>query len=193
MIIEIDTMVLMEEKLTPTQLFILQLLAETQTTPLQQWYDARADNATVNQEIKQLIELEFLASLNDGESFDFSKLVALPKAITLSGMDRDWFQELVDKYPVKANRSDGTKDYLRTDLTRCRRIYLKMTNGNLSKHEKIMKCLEYELHVRSKEGNMAYMKRLPKWLASEEWKSFEERMADNEFQSEETNYGTELV
>ena len=122
MIIEIDTVVLTEEKLTPTQFFILQLLVETQTTALQTWYDARTDNAAINQEIRTLIELEFLASLNDGDTIDFTKLIMLPKGIKLCGMDRDWFQELVDKYPVKADRSDGTKDYLRTDLTRCRRI-----------------------------------------------------------------------
>ena len=194
MIIEIDTLVLEREKLTPTQFYVLQLLSETQTTSLQSWYDTLGFPTVVDQELKNLIDLEFLMSYNTSVNIDFTKLKILPKGIALLGMDRDWFQELVDRYPVKTIRSDGTKDYLRTDLTRCHRLYQKLTNGNLGKHEKIIDCLDYELRIRERENSLGYMKRLPKWLISEEWKAFEERMRDEESKDVEDHiYGTDLI
>jgi hypothetical protein len=192
MIIEIDTRVLVNEKLTPTQFFMLQLLMEGQYTALEEWYTA-INNSSIIRELQQLIESEFLANLNISEDVDFKKFILLTKGIKLLGMDRDWFQELVDAYPIKTIRSDGIKDYLRTDLERCRKIYQKVTNGNLSKHENVLRCLEYELQTRKREDSMSYMKRLPKWLASEEWKSFEERILDESTTDIEHDYGTELV
>jgi len=195
MIIEIDTQVLANEKLTPTQFFILRLLIEENYIILKEWYES-IDNLNIGQELRQLIELEFLASLNEGETIDFSKFVVLTKGYKLLGMDRDWFQELIDIYPVKVIRSDGVKDYLRTDLERCRKIYKRLTGGNISKHERIMNALRFETEARKRDGSMAYMKRLPKWLASEEWRVFHERMLDEQSHGEteeDMGYGNELI
>jgi len=193
MIIEIDTESVVEERLTPNQIFILQLLSLGQHKFLGTWYESLESNDFINEELRKLIELEFILSLNTSDkTIDFTKLFLLPRGIKFLGTDRDWFQELVNIYPIKTIRSDGTKDYLRMDLERCRKIYNKKVNGVLSKHEKIMHCLKYELQVRHKEGSMTYMKRLPKWLASEEWKVFEERMLD-EGVEEDNTYGTELL
>ena len=192
MIIEIDTQMLADEKLTPTQYFILQLISLGQHKYLKNWYESLGDNH-VTSELRNLIEMEFLASLNTSEEIDFTKLFLLPRSIKLLGTDRDWFQELVNIYPVKAIRSDGVRDYLRTDLERCRKIYNKKVNGNLNKHEHIMSLLKYEIQIKTNEGSMCYMKRLPKWLASEEWKVSEERI-DNEGEIDEGGtYGTDLI
>src|SRR4030042_238479 len=47
-----------------------------------------------------------------------------------------------------------------------------------------------------KEGKLCYMKRLPKWLGSEEWKVYEQRLKDESLKSslntEELGYGNKL-
>lgn len=192
MIVDIDINTLIREKLTPNQLFILQLLMEGQYSMLKEWYTS-LDDSSVIRDLHKLIELEFIINTDVSDDVNFSRFAVLAKGIKLLGMDRDWFQELVDNYPVKTIRSDGTKDYLRTDLERCRKIYQRVTNGNLSKHEEILDCLTYELSIRESEGSMPYMKRLPKWLASEEWKAYKERMNDEENGEIDNVYGTELL
>ena len=192
MIVDIDINTLIREKLTPNQLFILQLLMEGQYSMLKEWYTS-LDDSSVIRDLHKLIELEFIINTDVSDDVNFSRFAVLAKGIKLLGMDRDWFQELVDNYPVKTIRSDGTKDYLRTDLERCRKIYQRVTNGNLSKHEEILDCLTYELRLRESEGSMPYMKRLPKWLASEEWKAYKERMNDEENGEIDNVYGTELL
>jgi hypothetical protein len=195
MIIEIDTKTLVDEKLTPTQHFVLQLISLGQHKYLKSWYESLNDDHSIMSELRRLIDMEFILSLNTSdEVIDFTKLFLLPRSIKLLGADRDWFQELVNIYPVKAIRSDGIKDYLRTDQERCRNIYNRKINGNLKKHEHVLDLLKYELQVRTNEGSMSYMKRLPKWLASEEWKVFEERREnEGDTKDEGGTYGTDLV
>lgn len=107
------------------------------------------------------------------------------------------FDQLLEVYPIYIIRPDGTKDYLRTDVNRCRVVYTRITKGKEGLHSQIMDCLRYELAIRKKEGSMRYMKRLPKWLVSEEWKVYDQRMKDdketNIFDGEEdVSYGTSI-
>ncbi len=195
MYVEIDMTVMLNQKLTPTQYFTLFLLADGQFKLLQTWLESMDDREVLYQELRQLIERELLINESSGDTIDFKQLKVSPEFIeTLDKSPDTLFDKLIEKYPIKTIRSDGTKDYLRTDLTRCRRIYHRITNGNVSKHSHIMSCLDFELKIRHKEGSMEYMKRLPKWLASEEWLTYEQRMTDEPtINMEEQTYGTKLV
>ncbi|GAG01937.1 unnamed protein product, partial [marine sediment metagenome] len=80
-----------------------------------------------------------------------------------------------------------------TDLNRCRGIYYTKTLGSKLWHDHILKCLMFEIQEREKEGSMSYMKRLPNWLSSEEWKSYEERVEDSQsVTTEEKSYGHDV-
>ncbi|HPJ00551.1 MAG TPA: hypothetical protein PLN65_06925, partial [Enterococcus sp.] len=43
-----------------------------------------------------------------------------------------------------------------------------IVKNSFRKHERILKALKYEIEIRTLEGSLKYMKRLPKWLNSEE-------------------------
>lgn len=109
------------------------------------------------------------------------------------GEGEDYFDEILNEYPVKVVRPDGVKDYLRTDLKRCRRNYSKIATSR-KKHRRILNALKYEKKVREQEDSWKYMKRLPKWLSSEEWKVFEERLKDEQDDrgEDKLGYGQEL-
>jgi hypothetical protein len=97
----------------------------------------------------------------------------------------------MEEYPTKVTRPDGTTDYLRSDLKRCKKKYNNITNGKLKKHIEILNALKFEVETRTKEGNLKYMKRLPKWLMEEGWTLYQERMNDTTNQNK-SKYGTEL-
>lgn len=154
-------------------------------------------------EFNKLFELlesnEFNHGLNKAEEEGFVKVGQnLPEDLEIrnkflfmigkEGNDEENFDELVNEYPVKVIRPDGTKDYLRTDLSRCRKNYKKYVTSK-RKHDRIMKALRYEKKVREKEGSWKYMKKLPKWLVSEEWRVFEERMSDEKAEANDKNLG----
>jgi hypothetical protein len=106
----------------------------------------------------------------------------------------NFFEELYNAYPVKVIRDGGISDYLRTERYNSSKLYEMIVARNQSKHEHILKCLQYEVNHRESEGSMRYMKRMYKWLLSKEWKSFEERIGDtdNVLTGKEVKYGTEL-
>ena len=80
-----------------------------------------------------------------------------------------------------------------TEKTYCKNIYDARVARNKQKHDHIMRCLKKEIEIREKENSMAYMKRLSNWLASQEWKSFEDRLDESVLAKHEANkYGTDL-
>lgn len=141
----------------------------------------------------RLKELGFIIDENDKEGeYDLSKISVTP---SFRGLYRKEgaFEELLEVYPTFVIRPDGTKDNLKVDLPKCRKIYNSLVKNNKSLHEHIIKCLHNELSLRTVNGTMRYMKRLPKWLSAEEWKSYEESDVSSTSAKTETDiYGTKL-
>jgi len=104
---------------------------------------------------------------------------------------KDFFDEFFDIYPTSTIRPDGLKDYLRGDVSRCRKYYSKIVGKSRAKHERMIESLKFELATRKQSNGMQYMKRMPKWLLSEEWLLYEEFIKDKTVikQAEEV-YGT---
>lgn len=165
------------------------------------------DFKKLEQLIKEIGESSFKTILSDMESKSFihnmntdkdfshdniiirNKFIGLTKEYESEGL----FDEILKLYPVKVQRPDGHMDYLRVDLKRCRRLYDNtIVKKSFKKHEKILKALKFEIEIRKKEDSLKYMRRLPKWLAMEEWKIFEERMKDSEELQDNNTYGTEI-
>lgn len=178
MLIEIDTDTLVKNGITAHQFLIAQLLHERRFEFLTEYLESTYSFEKFEHDVSVLVGAEFL--IVPGLPYDFEKLVVRPEFISLISKG-DFFEELVALYPAKVYRVDNTYDLLRTDLGRCRQIYARITLGSKVKHDHVMKCLKYELEYRSNTDGLKYMRRLPKWLSSEGWKSYEERMEDNSF------------
>ncbi len=103
---------------------------------------------------------------------------------------RDFFKEFYDMYPASTIRSDGVKDYLRGNPSRCRVIYEKQVGKSTKKHKEMLKALRKDLNHKMSSGSMPYMKRMYKWLTSEEWLLYQ---GEEEVKlGQENAYGTEI-
>jgi len=103
-----------------------------------------------------------------------------------------FYDEFLEHFPVKVLRPDGTTDYLRSDLKRCKSIYNKMIKGDREIHNNILRYLDEEVKVRNQTNQMKFMKRLPKWLASEEWEVWRLKIEDTEEDDVSLGYGQNL-
>ena len=96
-------------------------------------------------------------------------------------------------YPISVTRPDGTKDYLRGDIARCRKIYNSHVGKSRSKHEYIIDALKFEITNRRINNKIGFMKRMSKWLVSQEWTLYDEFLKDKKVQKQvEEVYGTNV-
>ena len=102
----------------------------------------------------------------------------------------DIFEELLEAYPSSVIRTDGVIDYLRTDQKSCKLLYIKTTKNSRASHEHILKCLNFEVEKRNRDGSMKFMPRMSKWLTQEAWKSYEDEI--NKSVIPVNTYGTDL-
>lgn len=158
------------------------------------------DNQKINQDVLEIIsridktsiqnlverELITIEESEEGTSYDLTD-----KFYEITGRKKDMFTEFYDAYPVYITRTDGTKDYLRTNAKRCEKQYKKIVGKNRLRHEHIMECLKYDISEKMKTGKIGYMKRMWNWLTSCEWEVYEEQMKQQQLQTQST-YGTEV-
>lgn len=105
----------------------------------------------------------------------------------------DLFKEFVNEFPQRVTRTDGTVDFLRTDLTNAENLYLSYVGRSRDKHTHILKCLKAEIKQREGNGSMPYMKRIFTWLASKSWTSYEDIVDEVLTSNKDLGYGTTLV
>lgn len=189
--IEVDTELLLKYNITANQ-FILVYLISKESKILKDFINLVSKDELIK-DLKVLEERNFIHNLNTTNKSDVSNVVIRDEFLNLINVKIDLFQELLDIYPIKVRRPDGFYDYLKTDSSRSRKKYNQMLKGNKLQHNKIIDALKYELKVRQQQGSMMYMKRLPKWLSSEEWQVFEERMKDEKNEEKLiSTYGTDI-
>lgn len=104
----------------------------------------------------------------------------------------DFFEELLLEFPGMVLRPDGTKDYLKTDLNKCRKLYIQLVKKDDVLHKQIMECLRLEVIERNATNKMGYMKRLHRWLDSEEWKIWQQKLGDSAIETIDLGYGLKL-
>jgi hypothetical protein len=105
----------------------------------------------------------------------------------------DLFEELLIEFPGKVVRPDGTSDYLKTDLNKSRKLYTQLVKKDAVLHKQIMECLKLEIRERSRTNKLGYMKRLPKWLITEEWKIWQQFLGeDTDIATLDLGYGLKL-
>jgi len=196
MILELDLHLLYKSNLTPNQFIFCQLINEGHYLILQKLI--KETKFINNEGVIDLLSKEYIVSneyfnLNNFEStLRFLKSTEKFKKILPEKKD-DPFEDLLSIYPAKIIRPDGSTDYLRTALKKCKIKYNNIVKRNASKHKLILSALEYELNIRKKENKLSYMKRLPKWLDDEEWQVYAQRMEDDKNKTIDKSYGGDLL
>lgn len=145
-----------------------------------------------NDDINNLITRDILTKESAYDPNDFTKLI-ITETFKTKVKVKDFFTEFFDLYPASVTRTDGLKDYLRGDISRCRKYYDKVVSKSKSKHDHIMECLKFEIDNRKRANSLSYMKRMSKWLLSEEWLLYDEFMKDTSVQKQAGEiYGTNI-
>ena len=186
MLIEIDLEEAKRLKMTVSQFILISLLAGNQN--VKQFLNVIS---ITEKDIEHLIKLNILTS-ESSYTKDLTQL-KITDDFLLSFKTKDFFLEFFDIYPASITRPDGTRDYLRGDVSRCRKYYEKIVGQSMTKHIHIMECLKFEIDTRKRGNKLGYMKRMAKWLLSEEWLLYDEFMKDKKIQKQaDVIYGTEL-
>ena len=198
MLVEINLQTLIDNKLTVNQFVICELLRRESFDILRSYLHVCIGKENYDKDINYLTKIGFLEYAYAFDSYDFKNTKVSTKFIKLISSN-DLYLELENMYPTKVYRTNGTLDYLKTDKSRCRLMYGKITKNRRDIHEHIIKCLKYEIEDKNKNNSIKYMKKLYNWLASEEWKSYEDRIGNsinsvnlNEANYVNYNYGEQL-
>lgn len=142
-----------------------------------------------DEEILDLIDKELITSIERGNSITYKESEKLQSLLT---QKKDYFDVFYDMYPVYVVRPDGSKAYLRANVNKCRHFFNTTTGNSIQYKEHIIKCLEYEIDKKMKQGNISYMKTMWRWLIDHQWEAVEDEMNDVDTKSSNT-YGTELL
>lgn len=195
MIVDVNTDFLINNKITANQFLVLSLVLAEKQSILKDYYLTNEINVEqITQDIKTLHDKGFIEGYVAG-TYDFSHLKPTNYIKGLFIND-DIFKEFLFTFPLKVTRTDGTVDYLRTDQSKARMLYLAYTKGKKSIHDHILKCLKYEIKYREETNNMKFMKRMTSWLSAKEWESSEDQIDDLgqiTYKDNDLGYGTELI
>jgi hypothetical protein len=195
MVVDINTDFLIDNKITANQFLIMSLILADKQSILKDYYlTTGTDVKDITEDIKSLNGKGFIEGYVVG-TYDFTNLKATTFTKRLF-IDNDLFKEFLFTYPLKVTRTDGTVDYLRTDQSKAKMLYLGFTKNKKSIHDHILKCLKQEIIIRQNTGTMAFMKRITSWLTSQEWERFEDQIDDLgkvTYKDNDMGYGTELI
>ena len=189
MLIEVDLNKAKSLKITINQFLLIKLLLSG--SDVNSWLDVIPINET---DINELIEKDILT-----KESKYSKKLKDSLIINIKDEQEELlaslsdFDEFYAAYPVSVLRNDGIKDYLRGNVTNCRKLYNKLILNSNTRHSYILECLKFEIANRKTQNSMGYMKRMYKWLTSEEWSVYGEYMKDSKIKKVAANlYGSKV-
>jgi len=189
MIVTIDTEKMYKLGITPDEYAFLQLIQARAFASAKKLVE-HTPTLTYST-LEKLVDKRLIHhSYSDG-TLDVSKIV-VRNSFTGEVKKDDLFEELLLEYPGKVIRPDGTSDYLKTDLNKSRKLYIQLVKKDEVLHKQIMECLRLEVRERTRTNKLGYMKRLYKWLSTEEWKVWQQRLEEVSTDTFELGYGLKL-
>ena len=153
MIIEVDLNLLYQYELSANQYVLAYMLFKQDYHNFTRFL-AVLTKKVAKADLSMLESKRYISNLNEDGNLEPGTIVVRNKLTTMFKEEKDEFEELLELYPIKVLRPDGTKDYLRTDLKRCKKMYLQVLGASKTRHKTIMNALKFELKVREQEGNM---------------------------------------
>ena len=188
MIIEVNTKLLDENpELNSNQLLFLSIVLDKNQPKYQDVH--KVIDLVSDEEIQYLIDQHLIVSIERDNSVTYAPTDKLKQQ---TEPKRAYFDLFYDMYPVYVVRSDGTKSYLRANVNKCRHYFDTKCGRSSAMAEHIIKCLEYEIDKRMREGSISYMMTMWNWLTRSQWEAIEDEMADNN-KVAVNSYGTELI
>lgn len=79
------------------------------------------------------------------------------------------FEEFKTYYPSTVGKA---KRRLHTDLKRCRVLYKKIINNDVSKHKLMCLCARLYYEEKQRSGSETFMQNLPTWLHQENYEAY---------------------
>ena len=188
MIIEVNTKILDENpELNANQLLFLSIVLDKNQPKYQ---DVRKIVSLISDdEIQYLLDQHLVNSIGRGDSVTYEPSEKLLQQVTLK---KEYFDLFYDMYPVYVVRADGSKSYLRANVNKCRHFFNTKCGRSSAMAEHLIKCLDYEVSKRMREGSLGYMMTMWNWLTRSQWEAVEDEMNDNSKISV-NSYGTELI
>ena len=175
MIIELNTKLLDIPGLNSNQLIFLSLVLDKNQKTYNQ--DVRKIVSLVSdEEISNLISQGLITSIERGKSITYHATDTLKDVVR----------------PIYVLRPDGTKNYLRANVNKCRHLFNVYVGQSEAMAQHLIQCLDFEMKKKTNEGKLSYMKTMWRWLVDHQWEESEEEMQDNS-KIEESTYGTELI
>lgn len=187
MIIEVDTKLMdLPEQINLNQLLFLSMVLDKNQKSNQNVH--KIVSLISDEDISYLISQGLITSKTVGNSITYSPTDKLTKFVE---PERNYFDLFYDMYPVYVLRPDGSKNYLRANVHKCRHLYDTYVGRSSAMAEHINKCLEYEIDKKMSTGKIGYMKTMWRWLVDHQWEETEEEL--NDTQQQINSYGTELI
>jgi hypothetical protein len=109
-------------------------------------------------------------------------------ATTGGTSDEGQFNELLNLYPSRGTRVDGTNYNLKSRIKECKRFYLEYLRSNIMTHEEIMTALRVELNDKEISGKMHFQPGLLRWIEDKVFEQYKGRILE----PFKLGYGTEL-
>lgn len=188
MIIEVNTKILDENpELNANQLLFLSIVLDKNQPKYQ---DVRKIVSLISDdEVQYLVNQELISSIERGNSITYQATEKLTESLKV---EKSYFDIFYDMYPVYVMRPDGSKSYLRANVNKCRHLFNVKVGNSSAMAEHIIRCLEFEIDKKMREGKISYMMTMWNWLSRNQWEVSEEEMQDTE-QKATQSYGTELI
>jgi len=189
MIVTIDMDKMYKLGLTPDEYTLLQLIQNKALVSAKKLV-GKIPTLTYST-LEKLVKKRLIHNSNQFGEIDVSLILLRNKFI--GEMKKDtFFDDLLYIFPGTVIRPDGIKDYLKINLNKCRRLYVLAVKQDRVLHKEIMECLKYEIREREKTGKMSYMKRLPNWISSQEWATWQIQREDLNTETINLGYGLNL-
>ncbi len=187
MIIEVNTKLLDEfPELNSNQLLFLSMVLDKNQPKYQDV--CKVISLISDDEISYLVEQGLILSIEREDAKTYQPTDKLQRSIAPS---KDYFDLFFDMYPVYVMRKDGTKCYLRANVNKCRHFFNTKCGKSTAMAEHIIRCLDYEISKRMREGSLSYMMTMWNWLTRSQWEAIEDEM--NDTSNTQSTYGTELM
>ena len=187
MIIEVNTKLLDEfPELNSNQLLFLSMVLDKNQPKYQDV--CKVISLISDDEISYLVEQGLILSIEREDAKTYQPTDKLQRSIAPS---KDYFDLFFDMYPVYVMRKDGTKCYLRANVNKCRHFFNTKCGKSTAMAEHIIRCLDYEISKRMREGSLSYMMTMWNWLTRSQWEAVEDEI--NDTSNTQSTYGTELM
>ena len=189
MIVTIDTDKMFKWGITPNEYTLLQLIQQKALISAKRL--VATTPSLTSSTLDKLVDKRLIHNSNPKGEMDVCRIILRSTFIGEVKKD-DFFEELLLEFPGMVIRQDGTKDWLKTDLNKSRKLYLQLIKKDEVLHKQIMECLKFEVKERNRTNKTGYMKRLFKWLSSEEWKNWQAQLGESNIETTDLGYGLKL-